>query len=547
MHNKQIRTIGAIAILAGLLLGCNQADSNNANSTQSATVPTLRNAQTTAAATDSADVTKLSPPDWYNEWQSEISDLSSAQQLQIKELSYYMRVADLDLTKVYAGSANNPENVQRIIRVMPEANFEKIFPLSHSMVRVNGFVPGEVYSYNNFLKAAALIPGFCGDYSSYPQAEKTPAMKDPDTLCKRFLATTFAHAVQETSDRSSNDVDEDTIYKKIEHTFISVAEDNSTPTSRTVGAYSESSGPFSQTGSQAALVKGNYYYGRGPTQLSYPTNYANLSLMLYGNLFLVKDPDLVQGNNFLPFLSTIVYSVQPKSGKPSIVEIMDGSYAARATGKAKVYAELGFPFTVAIVNGGPECGSNTINLANTRTRLRAFRYFSKSGHLFPQGFTLTKGEAEANQCNDIDYLDPSIVAAGARYYYFDPAENCKLVSWDTGFPIFGGKQFAAIAGCTPPKYTLTVKIDGVGVRLMSATHGFDVWPSAGETIFPNKATSVKGMEGKEVDISFAPSWTSNDEAKGPYNCPKFVFNKNTILNLTTSPSSAAGNTCEVKQ
>lgn len=549
MKNKPIKIIGLATIISTLMVGCNQTDSNNNNSTQSAAVPTLRNAQSTAATASAVDVTNLSPPNWYQEWQPEISDLNSTQQLQIKEISYYMRVTNLDLTKVYDGSANNPDNVQRIIRVMPKANFEKIFPLSVSMDNLNGFIPGKVYSYNNFLKAAAVIPGYCGDYSTHPVADKTAVMKDPDTLCKRLLATTFAHAVQETSDVDSNSVNEETIYNKIKRTFASVAEKNSTPEKRLADPYLDKSGSFSLSGSHAELVRGNYYYGRGAKQLSYPTNYANMSLMLYGNLMLLKDPDLVQGDNFLPFLSAIVYSVQPKNGRPSIAEIMDGSYASKADGNAKHYAELGFPFTIAIVNGGPECGAELKNVINTKTRLRAFRYFSKSGNLFPQGFPLSQGEAEANQCNDIDYTDPSITKTGARDYYFNPAENCKLVSWDTNFPIFGGKQFAAIAGCTPPKYTLTIKINGnAGINLTSKTHGIDAWLQPGETSFPNKTTSVKGMEDKEVDMMFKLSWAPDPKVQdGPYNCPKFIFNKSTVLNIATSSSATSGNSCTVSQ
>ena len=39
----------------------------------------------------------------------------------------------------------------------------------------------------------------------------------------------------------------------------------------------------------------------------------------------------------------------------------------------KLMHQKDFHFTVAIVNSGPECGNNTANLDNTKTRLRAFR------------------------------------------------------------------------------------------------------------------------------------------------------------------------------
>ena len=265
------------------------------------------------------------------------------------------------------------------------------------------------------------------------------------------------------------------------------------------------------------------------------------------NLSLVKDPDLVQGNNFLPYLSALVYSLQPKNGNPSIAEIMDGSYLSRASGVAKTYASMGFPFTIAIVNGGPECGNNTENLDNTKTRLRAFRYYSHSGNLFPQGFSLTSAEQSAEQCNDINYKDTSIVDAGARPYYFEPTKNCKLVSYDTSYPIFGGKSLAELVGCAPVKYKLTVVIAGAGVNLTSKD-GFDQWPGVGTIEYPTANVSVKQFEGKNINLSFKPSWVSDSKLDGKmYNCPAFTFNKNTTVNITASSNNGDGNFCTVSQ
>ena len=493
-------------------------------------------------------VTKLSPTDWYKVWSTEINGLNASDQEKLKEIAYYVRVSNIDLSKVYSGSPNNPDNVKRIERLMPKSYFEKTFPLSISMVNEKGFIPAEVYSYNNFLKAAAVVPGYCGDFSNYPAAGKTSQMSNPDELCKRMLATTFAHATQETADVDSRTITEATIYNKIKRTFASVAEADATPANRgTIGRYPDAAGPFSATGSQANLTNNNYYYGRGVKQLSYPTNYANLSLMLYSNLNLVKDPDLVQGNNFLPYLSALVYSLQPKNGNPSIAEIMDGSYSLRASGIAKTYASKGFPFTVAIVNGGPECGNNTANLDNTKTRLRAFRYYSHSGNLFPQGFRLTSDEQTAEQCNDINYKDSSIVDAGARPYYFEPSKNCKLVNYDTSYPIFGGKSLAELAGCTPPKYKLMVTVSGAGINLRSQD-GFDQWPGIGTTEYPTANVSVKQFEGKSVNLSFKPSWVSDPRLESVmYNCPAFVLDKNTTVRITASSNDGAGNTCKVIQ
>ncbi|MBX9598819.1 MAG: chitinase [Burkholderiales bacterium] len=544
MLNKTKNRIYATVLLA-MLGNYSFADSIQIQPTKQRLI---RTAVTVNSNTMTNSVTKLSPTDWYSVWHSEISGLNVSDQEKLKEIAYYVRVSSVDISKVYSGATTNPDNVKRIERLMPKAYFERTFPLSISMLNEKGFIPAEVYSYNNFLKAAAVVPGYCGDFSSYPAVGKTLQMNNPDELCKRMLATTFAHATQETADVDSRTVTDATIYNKIKRTFASVAEADATPANRgTIGRYPDAGGPFSATGSQANLTANNYYYGRGVKQLSYPTNYANLSLMLYSNLNLVENPDLVQGNNFLPYLSALVYSLQPKNGNPSIAEIMDGSYLARAAGTARNYAAMGFPFTVAIVNGGPECGTNTANVANTQTRLRAFRYYAKRGNLFPQGFSLTNAELSAEQCNDINYKDPSIVEAGKRPYYFEPTQNCKLVSYDTSYPIFGGKKLAKLAGCVAAKYNLTVVISGAGVNLKSSD-GFDQWTGAGTLKYPTATVSVKQFEDKSVSLSFKPSWVSDPKLEGKmYHCPAFTFNKNTTLHITASSNNAAANTCTVTQ
>ena len=433
---------------AAAISACNSnaGDSSQVSSTATNSVSSLAS---TAAVDSTIDVTDLNPQDWQKDWADQISKLSADEQLKLKEIGYYVRASNVKLDKIYPGSSFNPENVKRIERLMPRANFEKTFPLTANHKTINGFDPADVYSYSNFLKAAAVLPGYCGDFSDYP-GTKTAEMANPDEVCKRMMASTFAHAVQETGSVDSNGLVN--IEDKIVTTFSSVAEGNVTPENRValkMKPYAEDSGPFSASGQFASMVANKYYYGRGAKQLSYASNYANLSLMIYGNLLLVEDPDLVAGDNILPYLSAMVYAVQPKNGRPSIAEVMDGNFKKSAQGLAASYAKLGFPFTVALVNGGVECIGDASVLANTQTRLRSFRYFSQAGKLFPSGFTLTDGETNATSCDDIKYNDPSIWAASQRYYYFSPADGCTLVKWDSNNPIYGGSGYRQ-AVCNAP-------------------------------------------------------------------------------------------------
>ena len=500
------------------------------------------------------DVNKLSPQDWYKYWQGSITKLNAEEKLRIEELNYYVRVNNIDISKIKPGASTNPDNVKRIEKLMPEANFNSVFPLSNlsgvkadEFIKQKGFNPGDVYSYTNFLKAAAIIPAYCGDYSTYP-ANKTLEMKDPDAVCKRLLATTFAHAVQETSNIDSNEG----VIRKIPGTLASIAEGDSTPTKRLAGQYLDKGGPFSESGALKAEVTGKYYYGRGIKQLSYPANYANLSSMLYGNLEFLINPDLVQENNFLPYLSAIVYTVQPKAGKPSIIEVMDGSFVRDAKNKqqntAVQYGEMGFPYTVALVNGGPECNysdpTTHKNLVNTQTRLNSFRAFATGEvKLLSSGFTMTNAEKNADNCYNINYSDPQITTVSKRYYYFDTAKKCSLTNWDTGLPIFGGEKFKNIFDCgKQAKYTLTiVSSNAMGIQNLKiknvTTEAAVNWIGGNsQHELPDDTIDTSAFDDKQVSITYEPTWISIGDGK--YSCPTFNFNKSTIVKINNSANAS---------
>lgn len=562
--------VGASAISA---CNSNAGDSSQVSSTATNSVSSLAS---TAAVDSTIDVTDLNPQDWQKDWADQISKLSTDEQLKLKEIGYYVRASNVKLDKIYPGSSFNPENVKRIERLMPRANFEKTFPLTANHKTINGFDPADVYSYSNFLKAAAVLPGYCGDFSAYPGV-KTAEMTNPDEVCKRMMATTFAHAVQETGSAKSDDSLD--IQNKIVTTFSSVAEGNATPENRKdVGAYQEKSGPFSASGQFAAMVANKYYYGRGAKQLSYASNYANLSLMIYGNLLLVEDPDLVAGDNILPYLSALVYAVQPKNGRPSIAEVMDGNFKKSAQGAAANYAKLGFPFTIALVNGGPECKGT--NYENTRTRLRSFKYFSQAGNLFTSGFALTDAETNATTCDNINPDDPSIWAASQRYYYFSPADGCTLVKWDSNNPIYGGSGYrqavcnapapsptsAPTPAPTPTSAPDVVDYNGFKLTVINDSNkmgidklyisdvrakdqGFNLsYVHEAETlIFPNatpsNAAALKKLNKRTLWVTFSPTWEEDSEAVHTYNCSPFAFTQDTTVVIR--PSSKAGeNACE---
>ena len=379
---------------------------------------------------------------WYEWWMegNHKPSIPADEFNRVKILGYYARVSSVNLNKISNSSSGNPENVKRIVRLMPKANFEKVFPQSINMAKINGFIPGKIYSYDNFLDAVAVIPAYCGDYSSYP-GTKLSSMKDPDLICKRLLATTFTHAVQETSDAPDSSNLED----KIHRTFSSISENNYNELLTPPKRYPDSNGVFADNGPFESIIKPNAYYGRGVKQVTYPTNYANISLLLYGDLRLVKYPNLVHEERLLPFLTAIVYTVLPKDSRPSIIEVIDGSfrrdielYSLDNVKKDVVIGyDKGFSLTIALVNGGPECWINTSNIKITENRIAVYKKFARNNYLFDVGFT--PAPKELSGCSDINYNDPSLFVVSRRYYNYDRQTN-SVVNWSTGIPIFGGEQ-----------------------------------------------------------------------------------------------------------
>ena len=95
----------------------------------------------------------------------------------------------------------------------------------------------------------------------------------------------------------------------------------------------------------------NYYYGRGPLQLSWNYNYGQFG-DYYGTNFL-GDPNAVLKDSKTAFASAMWFWMTVQDPKPSMHQVMtdpdyDGDYEGHAPG---------FGMTINILNGGLECGS----------------------------------------------------------------------------------------------------------------------------------------------------------------------------------------------
>ena len=110
-------------------------------------------------------------------------------------------------------------------------------------------------------------------------------------------------------------------------------------------------------------VSGKCYYGRGPIQLSYFYNYGNFSEFLYNNTSLVSNPDLLEQDGELAFLSAIWFWMTPQCPKPSCHQVMQEIYDESATSySSSKMSKKGFLHTVNIINGSVECRSGVSNV-----------------------------------------------------------------------------------------------------------------------------------------------------------------------------------------
>jgi hypothetical protein len=399
---------------------------------------------------------ELTKKDWFKDFASELN-LSSYDKKDLQGLRYYLRInRDIDLNKITTTeSAANPDNVNRVIRLMPKANFDNMFGNA-----------GTKCSYINFLRAVALLPGLFSNYDDFEKEtglERTEEMKkDPDLIAKKILAAIMANAVQETSDSGKGEIP--TMESKIPGTFATIVELPENP------AYnSKSMGPFASGGAWNFVAGSNIYGGRGVHQITYCMNYANISLFLYGDLRLVKYPNLIVSDNFLPWLTTLVYFVLPQSQYPSIAEIFDGQWKRHLNSlsvdqdwKNRYMKE--FPTCVLLINGGIECGQvSTKNpdkiKNNTIIRGDAYYHFvgdhpitidKKEKKLFseksPKYNEALTGKEVLQACHSISQNDPGATSSkglhqGLNWYRkFFLNEQVEPQNYYSDYMVFAGEN-----------------------------------------------------------------------------------------------------------
>ena len=226
--------------------------------------------------------------------------------------------------RVAPGNADNPDNVKRVEFILSEENYEDLFPRHHPS-----------YTYRRLLQAIAKFPAVC----SYVGREE-----ESDAICRKTLATMFAHFTQETGAHNPSDKE----FDEWRQGLNVVREQGCTDTSPGCGYNDNCEDTDSITrkwacGKDVWVViccktswhnetlhfrsgKWRKYYGRGAKQLSYNFNYGQFSQAMFDDRRLLLDhPDFV-ADTWLNLASATWFYTTPQPPKPSMLHVIDGTW-----------------------------------------------------------------------------------------------------------------------------------------------------------------------------------------------------------------------------
>jgi len=295
--------------------------------------------------------------------------------------------------------AANPENVRRVEKILSKKDWEHIFPLRDP-----------AYSYTRFLQAVGKFPGLCGTYSDG---------RNSDMICRRSLATMFAHFTQETGGH-----DPHAGVEQWRQGLVYLREAGCSQTGPGC-KYDSSCAPHTWQGKTWPCGSGQKYYGRGAKQLSYNFNYGPFSDAMTGSVeTLLKNPDLVASTWFNLASATWFYSY-PQPPKPSMLHVLDGTWQPNEEDK-KNKLEPGFGATIMIINGGIECGHGYEKPQATNRQ----EYYKKLAEYLKVDIT-----GEELSCAHMKSFSKD--GAGSLYIYWDREWTrefeCQLVKYQTPF------------------------------------------------------------------------------------------------------------------
>ena len=321
---------------------------------------------------------------------------------------------------VVPGRAQNPANVQRVESIIGAADWEFLFP-----------VRAPEYSYTNLLRAVAKFPAFCGSYDDG---------RDAQAICRKSLATMFAHFTQETGGHTPHWAEPE--WRQGLYFIREQGWSESIPNGYGV---CDPSTWQAQQWPCATFADGSYksYFGRGAKQLSYNYNYGPFSAAMYGDVsVLLEAPNLV-ADTWLNLASAVFFFVYPQPPKPSMLHVIDGTWQPNSQDLNSGLVP-GFGVTTMIINGGIECGGSAEH-AQSQNRIDYYRNFADY-------LSVEIPADEILGCASMERF--AVGGAGAMEIYWeqdwswDPSYPngesyaCKLVGYQTRFSAFIDGDYA---------------------------------------------------------------------------------------------------------
>ncbi|WP_431140096.1 glycoside hydrolase family 19 protein [Enterobacter mori] len=180
-----------------------------------------------------------------------------------------------------------------------------------------------------------------------------------------------------------------------------------------------------------------YKDGRGAKQLSYNYNYGPFSEAMYGDVkVLLEKPELV-ADTWLNLASAIFFFAYPQPPKPSMLQVIDGTWQPNDHDKANGLVP-GFGVTTQIINGGVECGGPT-EIAQSQNRIKYYKEFANY-------LKVPVPADEVLGCANMKQFDEG--GAGALKIYWEQdwgwsadtpdgkTYSCQLVGYQTPFSAF---------------------------------------------------------------------------------------------------------------
>lgn len=321
-----------------------------------------------------------------------------------------------DVEAVEPLRAANPDNVRRVESLVSAAQFEFIFPMRAPQ-----------YTYRGFLQAFAKFPAICASY---------PDGRDATAICRKTLATMVAHFAQETGGHDVHSAIPQWRQALVHVREMGWREDSA-------DGYAGECNPATWQGKtwpcgvfEAGPNAGRFksYFGRGAKQLSYNYNYGPFSDAIFGNVRTLLDHPEQVADTWLNLASATFFYMYPQPPKPSMLQVIDGSWQPNARDISNGLLP-GFGVTTQIINGGVECGGSAEH-AQSQNRIDYYRAAAAY-------FNVAVPGNEVLGCKGMKQFDEG--GAGALPIYWEEnydwvagnvggrSYQCKLVSYQTPY------------------------------------------------------------------------------------------------------------------